>query len=101
MNPKQATNKKVFDRLNSIAGLYYGDSSNENKHLDALTILSLPANLRKTALAIHRVTKGDVLCISKMTGKNQNIERYNLEELFEMGYLDKHVKNETIYYELI
>jgi hypothetical protein len=101
MNPKQSTEKNVIERLYSIPGLNYGDSSPENKHLDAISILSLPNHLRKTALAIHKVSKGNPSKISKITGNNHNVESNNLEELVDMGYLRKKGTELEIYYELI
>jgi hypothetical protein len=82
-------NRDIIDRLNSIPGLNYG--AQDEKHLDALAVLSLPGHLRKTALAIIKLTKGDKEAISRITGKEIDLEERNLEELFRMGYLEKQI----------
>ena len=98
MNPKQDLDKKVIDRLNSIAGLYYGDSSNEKKHLDALTILSLPDNLRKTAMAIHKRKRATAGMISDITGREKAVEYNCLNQLVDMGFLNTQQENDEVYF---
>jgi hypothetical protein len=86
--------------LNSIPGLNYGEQEVEGKHLDAITILSLPKHLRKSAIAMLKISKGHVSTVTKITGNDENIESIYLEELTEMGYLRKQKNESEVYYEL-
>jgi predicted transcriptional regulator len=69
----------------------------ERKHLDAIAILSLPANLRKTAMAIHKKGKATAETISKITGREESYESNCLNQLVEMGYLEI-IREEKEYY---
>ncbi len=66
----------------------------EKKFLDALTIISLPSRLRKTAIELHRIKRATAAMIAKETGEEEREERAHLEELFQMGYLKK-IKEES------
>jgi len=101
MVPKKNDTKSLIDLLNNIPGLNYGKQEVEGKHLDAINILSLPKHLRKSAIAMLKVSKGPVSSISKITGNDENIERTFLEELTEMRYLRKQKTDSEFYYELI
>ena len=100
MIPVKKDDKKIIDLLNTIPGLGYGEIMEETKHLDAIAILSLPSNLRKTALALVKVTKADIASLSKITGNDEKVEGLYLEELFIMGYLKKDVTSLNVYYEI-
>jgi hypothetical protein len=84
--------------LNSIPGLNYG--AQDEKHLDAIAVLSLPSHLRKTALAIIKITVGDKEAVSSITGQDETNEAKNLVELASMGYLRRKQQSKKTVYEL-
>lgn len=100
MVPEKNDTKKLIDLLNNIPGLNYGEPEVEGKHLDAIAILSLPNHLRRSALAILKISKGHVSSISEITGNDENVESTYLEELTKMGYLRKQKTKSEINYEL-
>ena len=100
MAPIESNSKDIMKLLESIPGLAYYNSREESKHLDAITILSLPGPLRKSALAILKVLKGDANMISKITENDEEAERVNLEKLVEMGYLTKLMIESRVFYEI-
>lgn len=66
--------------------------------LDVVAILALPENLRKTALAIHRLGRATAMMIAQETRRESDVERMHLEQLVDMGYLSRERRAEEIYY---
>jgi hypothetical protein len=80
-----------------------GDGKNmsgKRRSLDAIAILSLPKNLRKTAIAIHRKQRATVEIVMEMTGRNKENEQECLSKLVQMGFLVKEEIDKKIYYKI-
>ena len=57
------------------------------KPLDVIALLSLPDQLRKTALSILKLGKTTVTEVVKDTGRERVLEEECLKQLVEMGYV--------------
>lgn len=70
--------------------------------LDSLTIINLPKELQKTALALLSIKSGTVEQVSMETNRSANQEKEFLEQLANLGYVLKQEKanNKTIIYYL-
>jgi predicted transcriptional regulator len=66
--------------------------------LDALNVLSLPEELRTTALAILKMGGATVASVAKETGREMAFESMYLERLAEMGYLNVEKKDNDLYF---
>jgi hypothetical protein len=89
------------EAMDLLLGKHEDNSGGKRNYLDAISILSLPKHLRKTAVTIHKVSKGDANSIANITGNDQKIEYNHLEELVKMGFLRKNSVNDETCYELI
>ena len=72
----------------------------EKKPLDAITILSLPEHLRKTALVIQKIGRATAPMIAQETGRETAEENVNLEELVKRGYLAIEIQDDDTYYQI-
>ncbi len=68
--------------------------------LDALTLLSLPNHLRKTATAICKLGRATVEDVAKHTGREVAVENDHLNQLVTMGYLKKNNQADKIHFHL-
>lgn len=93
VKPKEA--KKMVDL---IMGSKRKHRPIERKHLDAIAILSLPAGLRKTAMAIHKKGKATAEMIANITDREILLESKCLYQLVEMGYLETDQEEDKIYF---
>jgi hypothetical protein len=100
MRYKPSEAKKILDLLVGTEDTPDNTTSRKRKHLDAIALLSLPEHLRKTALAIHEKGRATATMISEVTGRPPEIERSNLNELEEMGYLDTEKKGAQIFFSI-
>lgn len=88
--------------LNLLMGVL-GDNKNKpgkRRSLDAIAILSLPKNLRKTAIAIHKKQKATLEMVMNVTGRKKEFESECLIKLVQMGFLETEEKDEKIYYKI-
>ena len=69
----------------------------EETPLDAVTLLSLPDQLRKTALAILKLGKATADKVARNTGRDRAIESMYLKQLVEMGYLKTERQGQKVY----
>jgi hypothetical protein len=95
MPVKPSEAKKMVDQIMSAKREH---RSIERKYLDAIAILSLPANLRKTAMAIHKKGKATAETIADITGRGEAVEIECLNQLVEMGYLETKNEADKIYF---
>ena len=100
MVSNQNNKKNIIDLVNSIPGLNYGETEEEVKHLDSIAILTLPKHLRKSAIAMLQILKGDASTVSKISGNDEESEESYLEELVDLGYLAKQVTGSNVSYEI-
>lgn len=70
------------------------------KNLDAMTLLTLPDNLRKTALVMCKLGEATAQDVAGETGRKRAVESALLNELAAMGYLAKKRKGRKIYFVL-
>jgi hypothetical protein len=86
VKPEEA--KDILDLLLGARGIQQGNPGSDERTLDAIAILSLPGHLRKTALSIHKKGKATATMIAELTGRKEDVEKANLIELKQMGYLE-------------
>ena len=67
----------------------------EEAYLDSLTIISLPKDLQKTALALLTLKEATIESISKETKRSIEEEKRFVEELVKLGYIRKQIKTNT------
>lgn len=72
----------------------------ELKPLDAMTLLTLPNPLKKTAIAILSCTGNEITAedIAEKTGRQKTVERNYLNQLAAMGHLKKKRKGRKVYF---
>jgi len=66
--------------------------------LDAMTLLTLPDNLRKTALVMCKLSEATAQDVAGETGRKRAVESALLNELARMGHLAKYRKGRKIYF---
>ena len=93
---------KILQVSNQVNISNYSSSSNKSDepYLDSLTIISLPKELQKTALAMLTLKKATLKQIVKETNRTEEVEIKNMERLVDLGYiLKKQVStNSTVEY---
>lgn len=68
--------------------------------LDVMTLLTLPDNLRKTAVVMCKLSEATAQDVAGETGRKRAVESALLNELATMGYLAKYRKGRKIYFAL-
>ncbi len=68
--------------------------------LDAMALLSLPDQLRKTALAVHKLGRATTERIAEDTGRERDVENMYLNQLVRMGYLKMKKQAKDVYFHL-
>jgi len=66
--------------------------------LDAITLLSLSAKLRKTATILCELGEATAEDIAARTKKKRAVESAYLNQLYEKGYIEKKRKSHTVYF---
>jgi hypothetical protein len=100
MRVKPSDAKGILDILLGRSGTQ-GDNPKKNKRsLDAFALLSLPEHLRKTAYAIHKTGRATAAMIAEVTGRDGIVETSNLNELVEMGYLERRESDKNVLYQI-
>jgi hypothetical protein len=69
-----------------------------NLEPDALTLLSLPLSLRKTAMILYRLEKATADDLAKETGRLRAVESASANQLVRMGYLKKIREGRDVYF---
>ena len=100
--PKRFKSTDAEDILDLLIGVEDREKNTgkERKPLDAITVLSLPEQLRKTALAILKIGRATAPIIAQETGRETAAESVNLEELVKMGYLEMEIQDNDTYYHI-
>lgn len=74
-------------------------SNPDEPYLDSLTIISLPKDLQKTALALLTLRNANIEEISRETQRNSQDELRFVDELIQLGYiLKKQIGSKVSYY---
>ena len=68
--------------------------------LDVMTLLTLPGNLRKTAMVMCKLTEATAQDVASETGRKRAVESALLNELASMGYLAKTRQGRRMYFVL-
>jgi predicted transcriptional regulator len=66
--------------------------------LDAITLLSLSAKLRKTATILCELGEATAEDVAARTKKKRAVESAYLNQLYEKGYIEKKRKSHTVYF---
>ena len=72
----------------------------EKTPLDAITLLSLPDQLRKTALALLKMGKATATGVSIETGRDKTMEGMYLKQLVKMGCLKTEKQGHNVYFQV-
>lgn len=70
----------------------------KSKPLDVVTLLSLPDQLRKTALALLKLGKATAMRVARETGRKRSIETKCLKQLVKMGYIKTEKQGPNVYF---
>jgi len=70
----------------------------EETPLDVVTLLSLPDQLRKTALAILKLGRATATRVARETGRERAIESMYIKQLVKMGYLKIEKQGRDVYF---
>jgi len=90
--------KKILQLLNKKE---ISSITNEiNTVLDVKTLLSLPASLRKTLLALYKLRKATAEDLSKETKRLRAVESNCANQLVRMGYVKKRREGKKVYFYL-
>ncbi len=68
--------------------------------LDVMTLLSLPDNLKKTAMVMCKLGKATADEVAKETGRERAVESALLNQLTRMGYLYNKRDGRKVYFTL-
>lgn len=68
--------------------------------LDVMTLLSLPDNLRKTAMVMCRLNEATASDVARETERERAVESALLNQLTRLGHLDKKRKGRKVYFTL-
>ena len=66
--------------------------------LDAMTLLSLPDHLRKTALALGKLGEARAEDVAKETGRERAVESSYLNQLVRLGYVKKRRRGHEVWF---
>lgn len=76
-----------------------GNYGKLTEYLDAITLLSLPDHLRRTAIALAKLGgESTAEEVSKETGRARAVESAYLNQLVAMGYVAKKRKGRKVYF---
>jgi outer membrane murein-binding lipoprotein Lpp len=70
----------------------------QNIPLDVVTLLSLPDNLRKSAIALSKLKEATAEDVAKETERARAVESSYLNQLVTMGHIQKKRKGRTVYF---
>jgi len=66
-----------------------GDELRDLKPIDAMTLIEMPPDLRKTMMAMMKLETATAESVSAITGRDASTESYYLDQLYNNGYLRK------------
>ena len=71
---------------------------NEGRKPDAMALISMPAHLRKTVLALYKVDEATADELSAETKRLRAVESASANQLVRMGYIKKRQKGRNVYF---
>jgi len=83
---------------NSVRRLTSTVSMEDLKVLDAMTLLSLPDHLRKTAVVVCRLRRATADEVSNETKRARAVESSYLNQLVVMGHMKRERKGRDVYF---
>jgi DNA-binding MarR family transcriptional regulator len=86
---------KKFDVLNEPS-----IKASLNPQADVMTLLTLPASLRKTAMALYRFRRATADEIAKTTGRLRAVESTSANQLVRMGFIKKKREGRIVYFSI-
>ncbi|MGD0996420.1 MAG: transcriptional regulator [Candidatus Bathyarchaeia archaeon] len=100
--------KLVNDKLDLIVKsntelIQIFETSNESSshpQADVMTLLKLPASLRRTAMALYKFQRATADDIAKVTGNLRAVESSFANQLVRMGYVKKKREGRTMYFSI-
>ena len=95
LNEKNDKLLKIFEILNEPS---IKDSL--NPQADVMTLLTLPASLRKTAMALYKFKRATADEIAKTTGRLRAVESASANQLVRMGSVKKKREGRTVYFSI-
>jgi len=66
--------------------------------IDVLTLLELPDHLRRTVMALGKISKATAEDVSKVTGRRRAVESAYLNQLAVMGYVKRVREGRKVYF---
>ncbi len=75
-----------------------GLKRNRGLNPDAMALISLPAHLRKTVLALYKVDEATADELSAGTKRLRAVESASANQLVRMGYIKKRQKGRKVYF---
>ena len=86
-------NEELLQKINGR-----GVKTELNLEPDALSLLSLPLSLRKTAMVLYRLERATADDLARETGRLRAVESASANQLVRMGYLKKSREGRTVYF---
>ncbi len=86
---------KIFEILNETS-----IKTSLNPQADVMTLLTLPASLRKTAMALYKFKRATADEIAKTTGRLRAVESASANQLVRMGSVKKKREGRTVYFSI-
>jgi len=86
---------KMFEILNETS-----IKTSLNPQADVITLLTLPASLRKTAMALYRFERATADEIAKTTGRLRAVESASANQLVRTGFIKKKREGRTVYFSI-
>jgi hypothetical protein len=84
---------KIFETLNDTP-----IKTSLNPQADIMTLLTLPASLRKTAMALYRFKRATADEIANVTGRLRAVESASANQLVRMGFVKKKREGRVVYF---
>ena len=86
-------NEELLQKINGR-----GVKTELNLEPDALSLLSLPLSLRKTAMVLYRLERATADDLARETGRLRAVESASANQLVRMGYLKKSREGRDVYF---
>lgn len=93
----------IIKKLNTVIGMQLEvldiikGKKRELKSIDAITLIEMPPDVRKTMMAMAELEKATAKEVSMVTGRDVSTESFYLDQLCKDGYLIKIGEKDAIY----
>jgi hypothetical protein len=89
---------KILERFQQKSGDEAFPRIDPHLEPDVMSLLSLPASLRKTVMVLYKLDKATAEDISKETKRLRAVESAAANQLARMGYLKKKREGREVYF---